>query len=436
MGTKPPGCYNIVSKVIKESFILRVFLASLCALICASSSFAAKNAIELITMSAKPNDDFRAALIESMGEENIVKGTAVLSQGQDFVFAVESTTVPTLFVDDKPIGKMRRVKGWHLWYYSVRLDAGRIHSFYYTIKDERKGGLNDVPAYPPECYPSGNVPQGMLTDKLVHNSEIYPGMTADYWIYVPAQYTPSQPAALMVWQDGHNHVKRDGRARTLNVVDHLIQQGKMPVTILVFISPGYVGEKRMRSIQYDTVDNTYARYLRDEILAEVDKKYNFRKDAYSRAIGGVSSGGICAFNAAWQMPDQFSRVLSLIGSYTSIQWKPGELDGGNVYPFKVRKEAARNIRVWLQGGSGDLENAHGSWPLQNIQLANSLKYMGYDFHLSFGDGTHNPAHGYAEMPQALTWLWRDYDPAQTQQIYEMDPEEKKKPFFRVKIFNR
>ncbi|MCP5110209.1 MAG: esterase family protein [bacterium] len=415
---------------------MRIFLAVLCAMACAPSLFAAKNAIELITMSAKPNDDFRAALIDSMGEENIVKGTAVLSQGTDFVFAVESTSVPTLFVNEESIGKMRRVKGWHLWYYTMRLDTGRIHSFYYTIKDKRKGGLTDVPAYPPECYPAGSVPQGTLSEKLVHHSEIYPSMTADYWIYVPAQYNPSEPAALMVWQDGHNHVKRDGRARTLNVVDHLIHQGKMPPTIQVFISPGFVGDKRMRSIQYDTVDNTYGRYLRDEILAEVDKKYNFRKDAYSRAIGGVSSGGICAFNVAWQMPGEFSRVLSLIGSYTSIQWKPGELDGGNIYPFKVRKEAVRNIRVWLQGGSGDLENAHGSWPMQNIQLANSLKLKGYDFHFSFGDGAHNAAHGYAEMPQALTWLWRDYDPAQTQQIYEMDPEEKKKQFFRVKALNR
>src|SRR2546422_458545 len=105
-----------------------------------------------------------------------------------------------------------------------------------------------------------------------------------------------------------------------------------------------------------------------------------RKDGYSRGISGSSSGGICAFNVAWWQPEQFSRVLSNIGSFTSIQWHPGEIAGGNVYPFKIRKEPKLNIRVWLQDGTEDLENNHGSWPLQNLQMANSLKMMDYDFH--------------------------------------------------------
>jgi len=192
----------------------------------------------------------------------------------------------------------------------------------------------------------------------------------------------------------------------------------------------------MRSVEYDTVDDTYARFLRDEILADVGKQYNLRGDSYSRAIAGNSSGGICAFNAAWFHPELFSRVLSRIGSFTSIQWHPGTIDGGNVYPFKIRKEAKRNIRVWLQDGNNDLENEHGSWPLQNIQMANSLKMKGYDFHLSFGGGTHNGAHGNAEAPVELEWLWRDYDPAKTEQTYEMEASEKTKPMFRVTLVGR
>ncbi len=62
--------------------------------------------------------------------------------------------------------------------------------------------------------------------------------------------------------------------------------------------------------------------------------------------------------------------------------------------------------------------------------------MGYDFHLSFGHGTHNAAHGTAELPEELVWLWRDYDPAKTEQLYEMEPGEKEKPLFRVKLYNR
>lgn len=184
------------------------------------------------------------------------------------------------------------------------------------------------------------------------------------------------------------------------------------------------------------MNDAYPRFLRDEILPEVYREYNIRKDGYSRAIAGNSSGGICAFNAAWQQPDQFSRVLSRIGSFTSIQWRPGELEGGNVYPFKIRKEAKRDIRVWLQDGTEDLENTHGSWPLQNIQMANSLKMKDYDFHLSLGNGTHNGAHGNAELPEALEWLWRGYDAARTTGNYEIDPVEKSKPLFRVRVYNR
>src|SRR2546429_219673 len=80
---------------------------------------------------------------------------------------------------------------------------------------------------------------------------------------------------------------------------------------------------------------------------------NLRKDSHSRGITGSSSGGICAFNAAWFHNELFSRVVSRIGSFTSIQWHPGEIEGGNIYPFKIRKEAKRNIRVWLQDGAND-----------------------------------------------------------------------------------
>jgi len=284
-------------------------------------------------------------------------------------------------------------------------------------------------------------------------------MQSDYWIYVPAQYDPRTPAALMVWQDGHFYNDRDSPTlRVLDVIDNLTHQKRIPVMIQVFTSPGDISSSEgtpthafvkafaeatgrtlqdaMRSTLYDTVSDRYACFLRDELLAEVQSKYNIRRDGYSRGISGLSSGAICAFNVAWWQPDQFSRVLSNIGSFTSIQWHPGEIDGGNVYPFKIRKEPKRNIRVWLQDGSEDLENNHGSWPLQNLQMANSLKMMDYDFHLSLGSGTHNGAHGASELPEEMTWLWRDYDPAKTEQAYEMEPSEKVKPLFRVKIYNR
>jgi enterochelin esterase family protein len=102
----------------------------------------------------------------------------------------------------------------------------------------------------------------------------------------------------------------------------------------------------------------------------------------------------------------------------------------------VRKMPKRNIRIWMSDGMDDLENTHGSWPLQNIQLANSLKMREYDFHFRFGIATHDAAQAGIDLPESLAWLWRGYDPAKTSQDFSMDPTEKDKPYYRVTISNR
>jgi enterochelin esterase family protein len=169
----------------------------------------------------------------------------------------------------------------------------------------------------------------------------------------------------------------------------------------------------MRSIEYDTVSDRYGKYL-EEVLADVEKTYKVRHDAYSRAIAGASSGAICAFNVAWYYPDRFSRVLSHIGSYSGIQWHPERnQDGGYIVPYNVRRGAKKNLRVWMSDGADDQEANSGSWPLNNIQLANSLKLKDYDFHFRFGVSLHAIAQGAMDLPESLTWLWRDYDPAKT-----------------------
>jgi enterochelin esterase family protein len=137
------------------------------------------------------------------------------------------------------------------------------------------------------------------------------------------------------------------------------------------------------------------------------------------------------------MPDEFSRVISWIGSFAAIQWKedPANPDGGQDYPEKILRERKRNIRVWLQDGSNDLENKYGSWALDNIRMANALKMTNYDFHFSFGTGSHHPGQGAVEFPEEMIWLWRDYDPNKTEQTFEIDPDEKDKPLFRVSLNN-
>jgi enterochelin esterase-like enzyme len=378
--------------------------------------------------------DAEPAVVAALGEDNLKAGRAVMSKGGEFVFAIRSQRAPRLVINEGEPMPMTRI-GTDLWVHAATVPVSTSHNFHYIVANERFGGRTDVPAFGPWSYERPGVPRGTLSEKMVHESKIYPGLTCNWWIYAPAQYDAAKPAAVMVWQDGQGMVEREG-TRSQIVFDNLTQEGRIPVIVHIFIQPGTVGGRAFRSIQYDRVDDVYARFVLEEILPQAAKRYNLRTDGYSRAIAGNSSGGICAFNAAWQKPDEFSRVLSRIGSFTSIQWQPGSKDGGNVYPFMIRKQPKRNIRVWLQDGSGDLENEHGSWPLQNIQMANSLKMRDYDYHLSWGTGTHNGAHGNAELGEAMIWLWRGYDPAQTSAPFTPDPEERSRPMWRVKALNR
>jgi len=417
---------------------------------------------QLIDLAKSNRAGLRDEITASFEAKELKEGTAWAGHGPDFFFATQASSQPSLLIDETPGPPMQHLAGSDLWYAAARIEpVGRLHSFRYMINGVAFGGKLDLPAFGALSYLQPGVPAGTLSEKIEHTSKIYDGMKSEYWIYVPAQYDPKTPAALMVFQDGGWYTDRKGNNPTLNVLDNLIAQKKIPALIAVFINPGDITDSpgtptynfvkaysdkwhrtlkdSMRSTLYDTVSDRYARFLRDEVLADVQARYNIRKDAYSRAITGLSSGGICSFNAAWQMPDQFSRVISWIGSFTSIQWKedPSVADGGQDYPEKVLRESRRNLRVWLQDGSEDQENdRYGSWPLANIRLANALKLKGYDFHFSFGKGTHNSGQGAAEFPEEMIWLWRDYDPGRTEQTYEMKPSEKTKAAFRVAISNR
>ena len=444
----------------RRNSTLAVFLVLILATV---QSFAADKltATQLIDLAKSKGAGMHDAITTTFSDKDLEEGTAWSGHGPDFFFATEAAAKPALFIDGAAGPQMQKIADSNLWYASAHIEPmGELHAFYYQVNGAKFGGRFDLPAFGPLSYLQPGVPSGTLSEKLIHTSKIYDGLKSEYWIYVPAQYDANTPVALMVFQDGGGYISRDGNNPALNVIDNLIAQKKIPVMICVFINPGDISgsagtpsynqakaysdkwqrtiKDSMRSILYDTVSDRYDRFLHDEILAEVSAKYNIRKDSYSRGITGLSSGAICSFNAAWQMPDQFSRVISWIGSYASIQWKedPAIADGGQDYPEKVLHESKRNIRVWLQDGSEDLENQYGSWPLANLRMANALKFKGYDFHLSFGKGTHNSGHGAAEFPEEMVWLWRDYDPAKTTQIFDADPAEKNKPPFRATSINR
>ena len=252
------------------------------------------------------------------------------------------------------------------------------------------------------------VPRGKVTTHILE-SQIFKGTRREYSVYVPAQYRAEKPSCVMVFQDGHAYAKEDGDVRVPIVFDNLIHKGDMPVTIGILVNPGHRGDAfpesrwkaNNRSYEYDSLGDEYARFLLEELLPAVGEKYNLSDKAADRAICGASSGGICAFTVAWERPDAFSKVYSMIGSFTNIR-------GGHVYPSWIRKTAKKPVKVFLQGGRNDLDNDHGHWPLANEQMAAALKFMGWDHKFVYGDGKHNLQHGGVLLPDALRWLWADH----------------------------
>lgn len=266
----------------------------------------------------------------------------------------------------------------------------------------------------PDALVKEGVPQGTVKQMEPGESKIFPGTIRDWSIYVPAQYNKDKPAALMIFQDGERMRDVKGRWRIPTVFDNLIARGEMPVTIGVFINPGHHKAKKRqgnkssnRSYEYDSLGARYSQFLLEEILPEVGKHYNISEDPDMRAIGGSSSGAICAFTVAWEEVNQFRKVYSNVGSFTHLR-------GGNIYPALVRKSEPKPIRIYMADTSGDIDNAFGSWPWANQRMASALKYMGYDTRFDWAEGyAHNSDYGSSKFPDAMKWLWRneEHNPA-------------------------
>jgi enterochelin esterase-like enzyme len=252
-------------------------------------------------------------------------------------------------------------------------------------------------AHGPDSDRQAGVPCGTIVECEWNESRVFPGTNRRYWVYVPAQYAASEPASLMVFQDGHLYLRPEGDIRASIVFDNLIHRGEMPVTIGVFVDPG---EPENRNVEYDALSDAYATFLLAEILPNVRDRYAITDDPDRWAIGGGSAGGTCAFTVAWMRPDRFRRVLCYLGSFP-------QLPGGNRYPELIHGTPKKPLRVFLQAATRDLNwGPERNWLSANLRVAAALAECEYDFRLVLGDGGHDTNHGGVILPDALRWLWR------------------------------
>ncbi|MFF9671047.1 alpha/beta hydrolase [Streptomyces eurythermus] len=256
----------------------------------------------------------------------------------------------------------------------------------------------------PDSAPQPGVPAGETVAFEWGDSEVYPGTVRKFWVHVPARYDPAEPASLTVFQDGWWYLDPAGEVRGAIVLDNLVHHGDIPVTIGVFVDPGvFPGAEnpKNRNNEYDAFDDRYVTFLLTEIIPRVAERYALARSPERWGICGGSSGGNCAFTAAWLRPDKFRRVIGYLSSFA-------QMPGGNPYPDLVSRTPRKPLRVFLQGGHRDLRwnEPQRNWLAENLRVAAALAEAGYDFRLVLGDGGHSPNHGGVLLPGALRWLWR------------------------------
>lgn len=273
----------------------------------------------------------------------------------------------------------------------------------------------------PDSLTQDGVPKGEIRGPFTLPSEAYPGTQHTYWIYVPAQYDSAIPASLMIFNDGQAFMNPSGDLRAQNVMDNLIFRRELPVMIAVFIDPGrrpdqpeptladWGDRNTNRPVEYNSLDDKYARVICDELLPVLYRQYNISRDPARHGIGGSSSGAIAAFTVAWQRPGAFRKVLSNVGSFVDLR-------GGDAYADIVRKSKRKPIRIFLCDGRNDNRgtspgqpyNQRRDWFYQNVRLMQVLAAKGYDINYAWGMNRHGQKMGGAILPDMMRWLWRDH----------------------------
>jgi enterochelin esterase family protein len=286
----------------------------------------------------------------------------------------------------------------------------------------------------PDSQPMEGVPKGTISGAKVIPSQVFPGTQHTYYVYVPAQYDPAKPTPVMIFNDGQAMMKAPGDVQGQNVMDNLIYRREIPVMIGVFINPGRRpdqpeppepdggwGDKTTnRPDEYNTPKDRYARVIVEELMPALKKEYNISPDPDLHGIMGASSGGCAAFATAWFRPNDFHKVITIVGSFTDLR-------GEYIYPELVAESEKKPIRIFMQDGRNDNRspaNLKRDWFYQSVRLMEALTKKGYEVNYTWGIGNHGQKQGGAVFPEMMRWLWRD-------QPVSTDPNDKVERSFRT-----
>jgi enterochelin esterase family protein len=158
-----------------------------------------------------------------------------------------------------------------------------------------------------------------------------------------------------------------------------------------------------RAAEYNPPNDKYARVIVDELMPALKRDYNIASDPDLHAIMGASSGGCAAFAVAWFRPNDFRKVITIVGSFTDLR-------GEYIYPELVASSERKPIRIFMQDGRNDnrnLTDPKRDWFYQSVRLMRALTDKGYEVNYVWGIGNHGQKQGGAVFPEMMRWLWRD-----------------------------
>ena len=243
-------------------------------------------------------------------------------------------------------------------------------------------------------------------------------------VYIPAQYKKGTRAPLIVVHDGPKMGAPD--IRLPHVLDNLIGQHRVPAMIAVMIqNGGGDAQGSERGLEYDTLSGKFAEFIENEVLPQVQARYNvrFSRNPDERAAMGCSSGAAAAFTMAWFHPEWYHRVISYSGTFVNQQWPFNPENPGGAWNYHEtlipKTQPPKPIRVWMQVGDQDLFNPNSmrddmhDWVAANHRMAAALKHSGYQYQYVFAlDAGHcDDKVRNQSLPEALEWVWRGYGPA-------------------------